>query len=130
MVEEKPILGWGLGGEFYPLAQMMGAGSYATAAFTPHNGILQLWVNFGLFIGTIIGIYIIISIMKVRKINDSCLRDILYIFFSASLLPRLIVGSGIFIEPGIAVYLFLYIWSRHRNSSFVNNVAKKQKINT
>ena len=71
MVKEKPIIGWGVGGECYSLAKKLGSFGEASAAFTPHNGLIQLLLNFGIFIGAIIGAIFMFSIFKIKNIQSN-----------------------------------------------------------
>ena len=69
MISERPIFGWGLGGEYYTLGKRFGDHIIDNSS-TPHNGILQLWVNFGVFLGSGFILLIILPYFQIFKIKD------------------------------------------------------------
>lgn len=115
LILEKPLFGYGLGGEFYQMSykasEILGRGRIVSEVqdLTPHNGFLQLMLNFGVLIGIIIGLYILFSILKLQTSDHSHLKDMLIILFSVFIIPAMTVSDGIFVKPGIALYLFLVL---------------------
>lgn len=105
MIKEHPILGWGLGGEFYHLAALDGTTIVDNSA-TPHNGVLQNLVNFGVFFGTIATIFIIRPYFKLRCIKDNYYHDLVLIFGSA-IIAIFYSASGFFTNPMVALFLYL-----------------------
>lgn len=108
MIQERPFLGWGLGGEYYGISKGIGE-VVPTVGATPHNGLLQLLVNFGVLLGSFIGIIIIFSGFVIHRVTDYYHRRLLVIFFSLFILPCLTVGSGFFTNSGVAMYLLLWL---------------------
>ena len=105
MIRDKPLLGWGLGGEFYYLAQA--DGEIADASFTPHNGILQNIVNFGIIGGVIATAIFIIPYFNISKIKDQSYYDLVLIFGS-SIIANFYSANGFFIKPSCSVFIFLF----------------------
>ena len=113
MISERPIFGWGLGGEYYTLGKRFGDHIIDNSS-TPHNGILQLWVNFGVFLGSGFILFIILPYFQIFKIKDYYLKSLLLIFFSIGVFPKLFISSGFFIAPEVAIYLFLYLFYKKK----------------
>ena len=112
LISERPLLGYGLGGEFselYSKAYGVPAKPGEYSSLTPHNGFLQLILNFGICVGLIVCIIIVIPILWIRQVRDMNCRILLIILFSVYIVPSLTVSDGIFIKPGIALYLFLVL---------------------
>lgn len=109
MIKDNPILGYGFGGEYYHIAIKYGAAmDEATGAFHPHNGILQLLVDFGVIGGFFITLCCVRPFWGLRRtIKDDTTFDLILIFGSF-LMPKLYSASGILISPEIAISLFLY----------------------
>lgn len=122
MIEEKPIVGWGLGGEFTHLSLLI-AGRYELGqitAFSPHNGIIQNFVNFGIVGGFISTLIIVLPLFHLKKYKNIYLHDMLLVFFSAGVIPECISASGFFTTPSVAVALFLFYFggkNQHRFQS-------------
>lgn len=115
MIGEKPFIGYGFGGEYYQIASKYGGDiSEASSAFHPHNGILQLLINFGVICGLLMTFLCIKPFFGLRrKVRDNTTFDLILIFGSY-LMPKLYSASGILISPEIAIFLFLY-YSYHKN---------------
>lgn len=111
MIAERPFLGWGLGGEFYHLAMLEGGG-VIDSSFHPHNGIIQLFVNFGLLGGIIALLIIIKPFFTIHKIRNTYNRD-LCIIWGASFTACFYSASGFFILPNVAIFLYLYYFNRN-----------------
>jgi len=116
MVSERPLLGWGLGGEYFRLAEFE-QGTYLlddVHTYTPHNGLLQNVVNFGVLIGLLIDVLIVIPLFRMYRCKEKSLRQLLIIFGSAAVVPGLVSASGFFIKPSVAIFLYLYYFSRRK----------------
>lgn len=105
MIYDNPILGWGLGGEFYHLAEAEGA--IPDSTFTPHNGILQNLVNFGVIGGFIASIMFIKPYFQLSRIKDSSYFDLCLIFGSI-IIANFYSASGFFIKPACAIFIYLF----------------------
>ena len=121
LILEKPILGYGLGNEYYAIGKRVNV-IEDTGIVSPHNGLIQLMLNFGLIIGGALGFFIIISFFKSAKIKDFYLRVLLFVFFTAYIIPSITVGDGIFTKPGVAVYIYLFIGEFYRNKSKIKKM--------
>lgn len=125
LIAERPLLGYGLGGEFYELYQK----AYGPAidgdfsSLTPHNGFLQLFLNFGVLMGSLIGLAILYTIILICRVRDYDTKTILIILASVFVVPSLTVGDGIFTKPGIALYLFVFMhWYHNLCKSDINTI--------
>lgn len=113
MIDERPILGWGLGGEFNELALRMGASrDDINGAFTPHNGVIQNIINFGWIFGIFATIFVTKPLFSLKSVKDSNGRNLILIFASAFIVPALVSSSGFFITPAVAVAVYLYHFSK------------------
>jgi len=135
LIQERPILGYGLGGEFYQMtyqaSEVLGRGRVVSEVedLTPHNGFLQLMLNFGVFVGLSIGLYILFSILKLKTKDNSHIKDLLIITFSVFIIPAMTVSDGIFIKPGIAIFLYLMInYKKEILYEKVKRISKKKPI--
>ena len=115
MIKERPILGWGLGGEYHQLTVLI-TGSNTIAddpSYSPHNGIIQNFVNFGIFGGFIASMIIIIPLLYLKKVSDDYCRALILVFCASRVIPNLVSGDGFFIEPKVAIYLYLFYFWKH-----------------
>lgn len=123
MISENPLIGYGLGGEYYSLSLFIyktGADELVITSISPHNGFMGMIVCFGIPLGLLISIYIISLIFIVRRINNLTVKNLAIILFSVFIVPALSVGDGIFIKPGIAffIYLMISIKSQYEKDKF------------
>lgn len=124
MIYEKPLLGWGLGGEFYEIAQRMGAFPEEIGqGYSPHNGLIQNFVNFGIIGGLIASMIVIIPVFSTKKVKDIYARHLVIIFICATIIPCFVSADGLFTKPEVAVALFLFY---RRNN---NNIIRKNEFN-
>ena len=107
MILQRPIFGWGLGGEFVHLAQIEGAFT-PNSSYHPHNGLLQNMVNFGLIIGIIVNILILKPLIGITRIKNIYCKELIMVYGSAMVIPCCVSASGFFILPAVALYLYLY----------------------
>lgn len=113
MIEERPLLGWGLGGEYTYLTQAFLGEPEASSSCSPHNGAIQNFVNFGIIGGIISTMIILIPLLYLNKVKDPYAKILIVIFCASRVIPNLISGDGFFIEPKVAIYLYLYyFWKR------------------
>lgn len=116
LIKERPLFGYGLGGDFavlyekaYGISVMHG--NYSS--LTPHNGILQMMMNFGVLIGLILSLWLIITLFKINGVKDTNTKTVLILLCSVYIIPALTVSDGIFVKPGIALYIFLFFNRRY-----------------
>jgi O-antigen ligase len=121
LIAERPFFGYGLGGEFYQMTyeahKLLGTAlsDRGVEDLSPHQGFLQLALNFGVIFGLIAGLYIVLSIFKLRTTDDLKLNDIIIISYTVFVVPAMTVSDGIFTKPGIAIYIYLILfYKRHR----------------
>jgi O-antigen ligase len=117
MIKERPILGWGLGGEFYRLAALEGVVDVDNS-FTPHNGVIQNLVSFGVLFGSIATLIIIRPYLKINCIKDIFYHDMVLIFGSA-IIAMFYSASGFFTNPLAAMFLYLSYSLKMSSNSIV-----------
>lgn len=109
MIAEKPIFGWGLGGEFVTLGQRLHRIYGGELAFaSAHNGIIQLVVELGVIGGSIATVLFVKPIFGAKRIMDPFVRDLIVIYFASYGITRLISADGFYYSPQVAVYFYLY----------------------
>lgn len=115
MISEKPILGWGLGGEFVTLGRELSSlyGGPSSGFATAHNGVIQLWVELGVFFGTIATFIFIKPIFGTKSVTNSFSRDLIIIYFSSYGVTRLISADGFYYAPQVAMYIYLFYYRNH-----------------
>lgn len=110
MINERPIMGWGLSGEYYEIASRLSDARQVTAeACNPHNGIIQFFVQFGLFGGLVVSLLFILPLFRLRMMPDCVTREIVLITGAAVIVPCMVSAADILGKPLSAIYLFLYI---------------------
>ena len=92
---ENPIFGLGLYGD-----RLYGYG-YC------HNVLLELYLNFGIIVGSIIVISMIFYAIKTYRMSSNSDKDVLIAYFCAFLLP-LMTSSSYLIENNLAMFLGLF----------------------
>lgn len=107
MINERPILGWGIGGECYTLGMRYSGGSELSVGFSPHNGILQHMLYFGVLFGNIVNILLILPLFKLHKIRDQYRHGLILICGSAYFITTLWTSCDILLKPAVAIYLYL-----------------------
>lgn len=115
MIEERPLFGWGLGGEFSRLTQdiLSSKSVAASASCSPHNGVIQNFVNFGVIGGIISTMIILVPMLYLRKVKDPFAKILIVIFGASRMIPDLVSGDGFFTEPKVAIYLYLFYFWKH-----------------
>lgn len=117
-IKERPILGYGLGGDFYEFYYKVYGfmpESSKAATLTVHNGFLQILMCFGVFFGTIVIFIFWRPVFFFKRVKNPDTRIILVILFSVFIIPNFTVGDGIFVKPGIALYIyFFYNWLNNK----------------
>lgn len=116
MILERPILGWGLGGEYYQIGYRLSGYflSQVNNAFTPHNGVLQNMVNFGIIGGITITLLFLIPLFRLNRIKDNTNYSLVLIF-GAWTIPMYVSASGFLIETWAAVFFYLYYFGNKKN---------------
>lgn len=107
MIKEKPILGWGIGGECYHIAQSLGHPE-ADVGHTSHNGVLQAMVQFGFLGGLLFTFLLIYPIFCVKRLKNEYLKNIIPVLFCAYIVPAVTISSGFFVHSYIAIYAYLF----------------------
>lgn len=107
MINERPILGWGIGGECYTLGMRYALGSELSVGFSPHNGILQHMLYFGVFLGNLVNILLILPLFKLHKISDPYRHGLILVCGSAYFITTLWSSCDILLKPAVAIYLYL-----------------------
>jgi hypothetical protein len=134
IIMENPLVGLGIGGEFY----QMSINSYyhiyyitglplTISSTTPHNGFLELMLCFGIPIGLCVSFYILSQIKVVKIIKDQALKSFMVVIFCAYLVPSFTVGDGIFVKPGIALFLFLALSIKKSNKTYIININNEYR---
>lgn len=113
MIGDRPILGWGIGGECYTLGNKLYGVAYASHAFSPHNGILQHMLHFGVIFGNVINLLVIWPIFKIHKIKDEYRHGLILVACSAYFITTLWSSCDILLKPAVAIYVFLYYYYRY-----------------
>ena len=122
LIKERPWFGYGLGGEYYQMSWKCGSilgyfvADSTVSSLTPHNGFLEMMICFGLPIGVLLSFWLLFSIRQLRKLGNSVVMELMIILFSVFLIPALTVADGIFIKPGIAIYIFITLSLKKRRS--------------
>ena len=125
LVYKKPILGYGLGGYYYDFhnaisvkypdelyAYDIESGSWVKSGVSvsgAHSGFIDMMLFFGVLIGFPLALWILLSFLKLNKVDDRYLFELALIFYSSYIVGNMIVGSGIFTKPGCAIFLFLLL---------------------
>lgn len=125
MIEERPIFGWGIGGECYTIAARTVGIAEASHAYSPHNGILQHMLYFGIIAGNILNILLIVPIFKLHRIKNEYQHGIILACCSAYFITTLWSSCDILLKPAVAIYIYLsYFYSK---KSFRQNEYSKFK---
>ena len=116
MINERPILGWGIGGECYTLGMRYMPVAGLSVGFSPHNGILQHMLYFGFILGNIVNLLLIVPLFKLHKIRDEYRHALILICGSAYFITTLWTSCDILIKPAVAIYIYL---------SYINTKQKR-----
>lgn len=114
MIGEKPIFGWGLGGEFVTLGQRLHnvfGGDLGMAS--AHNGVVQLIVELGIMGGLYATYLFVKPVFGIKRISDTFVKDLILIYFSSYGITRLISADGFYYAPQVAVYFYLFYYYNH-----------------
>lgn len=115
LIEEKPIFGYGIGGDHYPMIRNSRMIDSSRVAQSPHNGFIQLMLHFGIPIGLFIGLWIVLSLLKIRNDYSFFHRELIIIAFCVYVLSSITVGDMLLIKPGIAMYIYMIIKYKSKN---------------
>lgn len=123
MIEQRPLFGWGLGGEFYEMARLSGDADIIDNSFNAHNAFLQNFVNFGILGGLIASLIFIKPYFGMRRIKDTYLNDMILVC-GAAIIPCFISAAGLFVKPLAAIFIYLYYMNNHCcPEKFYHNVS-------
>lgn len=114
MLQERPLLGWGVGGECYTLGSLVAPDSELNHGQSPHNGILQHMLYFGIIMGSFFNIFLFFPLLKLYKVADWYQRDIILITCSAYLITTVVSSCDILLKPAVAIYMYLYYFSKKK----------------
>lgn len=129
-IKERPVLGYGLGGDFYVMyKKVFGTEPESVKdALTVHNGFLQILMCFGVFFGSIAIFIFWRPLFLFPRIKDSYTRILMVILFSVFIIPNFAVGDGVFVKPGIALYIYLfYNWLNTRKRVRLKRIKDQKK---
>ena len=136
LIKEYPLLGLGIGGEFYQMSvnsfnhlYYLYKDTLVISSTTPHNGFLELMLCFGIPLGIIVSFYILGKISVIKYINDNSIKSFVVVLFSVYIIPAFTVGDGIFVKPGIALFLYLAL-SLKNNYNRRRNIYEYRKCQT
>lgn len=116
MIEERPLFGWGMGGEYYHISQTVtGTIEENLKATTshPHNSIIQNFVCFGVFGGLIATIIMLYPLFHLKKTKNRSVHDLLVIFASSSIIPGCISMGNALLDQSTAMFLYLFYFENH-----------------
>ncbi len=109
LIKQNPIIGYGLGGDYYPMVRMSGIIDDSYTSSSAHNGFLQLMMFFGIPIGLFIGLWLFFSVFSVFRNKLFYYRELIIICFAVFIIPSTTISDGLFIKPGVAMYIFLIL---------------------
>ena len=115
MIGERPVFGWGLGGEYYEIAHNcygVSDSEVTAVAYHPHNGIIQNLVCFGVPLGILVTCFLLYPLIRLNKSRDKYIHELLLIFASAAVIPICISSANFFTTPSVAIYLYLFYRGR------------------
>lgn len=101
MINEKPLFGFGVGGEFSRL------GIY------PHNIFLEILLNFGVIIGTACIVILFILTIKAIFYKESISKDLMIIYLCGGFIPLFLSGSYL---ESYNFFMFIFIVMARTNS--------------
>jgi len=127
MIREKPFLGWGIGGEYYELSRLMG-NLYNDSIIGTHNMLIQFFVEFGVILGFVLCLLVIVPVFKLHKIKDTYKFFILTVCYSATIIPCLISAAEPMQKPAMAVFLFIYYKKTKKQISRANTYQHNQPV--
>lgn len=113
MIEERPVFGWGVGGECHRFARELNQQT-PDLHCSSHNGVLQAIVQLGIVGGLILSILIVYPIFRINRVKDECQKAIIVVYYTAYVLPSITVASGFLIHPEFAIMLFLFYFRNYK----------------
>jgi O-antigen ligase len=102
MIKEKPIFGWGVGGEVRPLSIALSS----RVDISPHNGALELMLNYGIPIGITLSIILVLSICRIFFVKNQYHKDLILIYYCSAIVP-MVVGREYLTNPQFFILMFL-----------------------
>ena len=120
MIKERPIFGWGLGGEYYEIGHKCFGASDAevtASAYHPHNGIIQNFVCFGIPLGLIVTLIVLLPLFNLKKYKEKNIHELLVIFASVAVIPICVSSANFFTTPSVAIYLYLFYYGDFKKKS-------------
>jgi len=121
MIQEKPLLGWGVGGEVRPLSIALSSSETITA----HHGALELMLHYGIPIGMILSILVALLICRMFFIKNQFHKDLVLIYYCCAIVPMMLVGRQYLSNPQFFILLFLCL--PVFKTSFVLRAERKKR---
>ena len=130
-ISDSPIIGYGLGGEYYQLSVRgykwdPGQTSLTITSASAHNGFLQMMLCFGIPLGLFISFFIITRFFVIKKTDDYIIKLFVITVFSSFIPPVFTIGDGIFIKPSVAFFLYLAM-SLSKDAKYRQRLEKQCK---
>lgn len=139
LVKSNPILGYGLGGYFYDFHNAISI-KHPEELYTfdpengvwvksvanvsgAHSGFIEMMLFFGVILGLPLALWILFSIIRIRKVDDPYMFNLTLIFYCGYIIGNMIVGGGIFTKPGCAIYLYL-MYKIQKRTNYHSKVQK------
>lgn len=119
MIGERPILGWGVGGECITIGSKMGMAGVVSHAYSPHNGIIQHMLYFGVIAGNIINLLLILPIFRLNRIKNEYQHGLVLICCSAYFITTLWSSCDILLKPAVAIYIYLVYFYKTKNYGII-----------
>lgn len=94
MIMQKPIVGWGVGGEVQLLDTY------------PHNIFIELLLNFGILLGGLACVWVVISVLQIFILKSGSIRDLVFIYLCAGFIP-LLLSSTYLKQYEVFIFTFL-----------------------
>lgn len=115
LIAERPLLGWGIGGECYTIGRIVRGAGDVNVGFSPHNGILQHMLYFGVLAGNVVNLWLMLPIFKLHHIKDEFRHGIILVACSAYFITTLYSSCDILLKPAVAMYIYLtYFYKEKR----------------
>ena len=109
-INQKPLLGWGI------------LGGWIDISNGPHNMIIELLLSFGLFIGGIISLFLIIIFLHSIYIVLTRKSNYVLLIFAAASFPLYLVSGNIYEKYNLFIFIGVYLWTIKRSGRYEKNM--------
>jgi hypothetical protein len=110
LIKMKPIIGWGIGG------------GWLSRGEGPHNGIIEIYLAHGLFLGTFLSV-LFISMIIIPIFSSKFRSSTIYICYVAVNVPLLISSGDIWTKYNLfiffAIFISVLLKKREGDTSFI-----------